>query len=167
MLYLIKSYGPKGKLEPIYKVGYTTSLDSRLYSYFCHNPFIELISTREGDEELETLVHVCLYSLGYRFQKNGRLNEWFIGDINKIQYIFHSTKIYLEKILKRVKIDLYIKNIIDNVELEPYFEDRMRILSEYIGSNPGEIQYLPEKYQCILKNFQFKICQVVDLGKAI
>ena len=30
MLYLIKSYGPKGK--KIYKVGYTTNLDSRLYN---------------------------------------------------------------------------------------------------------------------------------------
>ena len=26
MLYLIKSYGPKGRLEPIYKVGYTIPL---------------------------------------------------------------------------------------------------------------------------------------------
>ena len=27
MLYLIKSYGPKGRLEPIYKVGYTNSFE--------------------------------------------------------------------------------------------------------------------------------------------
>ena len=93
MLYLIKSYGPRGK--KIYKVGYTTSLDNRLNQYFSHNPFIELISVREGDEELETLIHISLYSLGYRFQRDGRLNEWFIGNLSKIQYIFHSTKGYL------------------------------------------------------------------------
>lgn len=145
MLYLIRSYGPGGK--KIYKVGYTSSIERRLNQYFNHNPFIELISSREGDEELETLIHLCLYSLGYRFQKNGRLNEWFIGDLNKIQYIFHSTKKYFEKIFKKIRIDLYIKNIIDNIELEPYFEDRMKILSEYIKSNPNEIQYLPEEYR--------------------
>ena len=99
MLYLIKSYGPRGK--KIYKVGYTTSLDSRLYNYFSHNPFIELISIREGNEELEKLIHVCLYSLGYKFTKGGKLDEWFTGDLNKIQYIFHSTKRYLEKVIWR------------------------------------------------------------------
>lgn len=101
MLYLIKSYGPKGKLEPIYKVGYTSSIENRLNQYFGHNPFIELISVREGDEELETLIHACLYSLGYRFQRDGRLNEWFIGNLSEIQYIFHSTKKYLEKVVWR------------------------------------------------------------------
>ena len=40
MLYLLKSYGSKGKLEPIYKVGYTNSLEKRLNQYFSHNPFI-------------------------------------------------------------------------------------------------------------------------------
>ena len=101
MLYLIKSYGPKGRLEPIYKVGYTNSFEKRLNQYFSHNPFIELISVREGDEELETLIHISLYSLCYRFQRDGRLNEWFIGNLSKIQYIFHSSKRYLEKVVWR------------------------------------------------------------------
>ena len=101
MLYLIKSYGPKGRWEPIYKVGYTNSFEKRLNQYFSHNPFIELISVREGDEELETLIHISLYSLGYRFQRDGRLNEWFIGNLSKIQYIFHSSKRYLEKVVWR------------------------------------------------------------------
>ena len=101
MLYLIKSYGTKGKLEPIYKVGYTNFFEKRLDQYFSLNPFLELSSVREGDQELETLIHVCLYSLGYRFQKDGRLNEWFIGNLSKIQYIFHSSKRYLEKVVWR------------------------------------------------------------------
>ena len=110
MLYLIKSYGPKGRLEPIYKVGYTNYFEKRLNQYFSHNPFIELISTREGDEELETLIHVCLYSLGYKFQRNGRLNEWFCGDLSKIQYIFHSTKYILRIFLKKLE-RIYILKI--------------------------------------------------------
>lgn len=160
MLYLIRSYGPGGK--KIYKVGYTGFIKKRLNQYFNHNPFIELISTREGDEELETLIHVCLYSLGYKFQIHGRLNEWFCGDLSKIQYIFHSTKKYLEKILKKIKTNLYIKNIIDNIELEPYFEDRMRILSEYIKSDLNEIQYLPEKYRKYFENLSIK--DMLDCG---
>ena len=130
--------------------------------YFNHNPFIELISTRKGDKELETLIHVCLYSLGYRFQRNGRLNEWFCGDLSKIQYIFHSTKKYLNNIYKKIRMDLYIKNIIDNLELEPYFEDRMRILSDYIKSNPSEIQYLPEKYRIYFENLSIQ--DMLDCG---
>jgi hypothetical protein len=120
MLYLIKSYGPKGKLEPIYKVGYTTSLDNRLYNYFSHNPFVELISTRGGNEELEKLIHVCLYSLGYKFSKGGKLDEWFIGDLSKIQYIFHSTKRYLEKVIWRNRDKAFSVDSISNINSDSF-----------------------------------------------
>lgn len=56
MLYLIKSYGPKGKLEPIYKVGYTSSIENRLSQYFSHNPFGEI------KKILESLQRVHLVS---------------------------------------------------------------------------------------------------------
>ena len=118
MLYLIKSYGPKGK--KIYKVGYTTSLDNRLNQYFSHNPFIELISTREGDEELEKLIHVCLYSLEYKFTKGGKLDEWFTGDLNKIQYIFHSTKRYLEKVIWRNRDKAFSVDSIGNINSDSF-----------------------------------------------
>ena len=42
-----------------------------------------------------------MYSLGYKFTKGGKLDEWFTGNLNKIQYIFHSTKRYLEKVVWR------------------------------------------------------------------
>ena len=118
MLYLIKSYGPKGK--KIYKVGYTTNLDNRLNQYFSHNPFIELISTREGDEELEKLIHVCLYSLEYKFTKGGKLDEWFTGDLNKIQYIFHSTKRYLEKVIWRNRDKAFSVDSIGNINSDSF-----------------------------------------------
>lgn len=120
MLYLIKSYGPKGKLEPIYKVGYTNSLDNRLYNYFSHNPFVELISVRRGNEELEKLIHVCLYSLGYKFSKGGKLDEWFIGDLSKIQYIFHSTKRYLEKVIWRNRNKAFSIDSISNINSDSF-----------------------------------------------
>ena len=146
MLYLIKSYGPKGKLEPIYKVGYTSSIEKRLNQYFSHNPFIELISVREGDEELETLIHIFLYSLGYKFQKDGRLNEWFCGDLSKIQYIFHSTKRYLEKAVWRNRDKAFSVNDInirsDSFKLlrRLYKENNYKVNSnKYIIKNDGVV----------------------------
>ena len=165
MLYLIKSYGPKGKLEPIYKVGYTNSLEKRLNQYFSHNPFIELISVREGDEELETLIHISLYSLGYRFQRDGRLNEWFIGNLSKIQYIFHSTKGYLEKVVWRNRDkafsvdDINIRSDSFKLLRKLYKENNYKINSNkyiikddvVIKTNTSDLDIL--FYKLLLKNF--------------
>ena len=165
MLYLIKSYGPKGRLEPIYKVGYTNSFEKRLNQYFSHNPFIELISVREGDEELETLIHVCLYSLGYRFQRDGRLNEWFIGNLSKIQYIFHSTKGYLEKVVWRNRDkafsvdDINIRSDSFKLLRKLYKENNYKINSNkyiikddvVIKTNTSDLDIL--FYKLLLKNF--------------
>lgn len=166
MLYLIKSYGPKGKLEPIYKVGYTNSLDSRLYSYFSHNPFVELISVREGNERLEKLIHVCLYSLGYKFSKGGKLDEWFIGDLSKIQYIFHSTKNYLEKIIWRNRNKAFSIDSIGNINSDSfkllrrlYKENNYRISSSrYITKDDKVIKTKTLDldilfYKLLLRNF--------------
>ena len=165
MLYLIKSYGPKGKLEPIYKVGYTNFFEKRLNQYFGHNPFIELISVREGDEELEILIHISLYSLGYRFQRDGRLNEWFIGNLSKIQYIFHSSKRYLEKVVWRNRDRAFS---VDDINIRSdSFKLLRRLYKEYnyringnkyitkddkvIKTNTSDLDIL--FYKLLLKNF--------------
>ena len=165
MLYFIKSYGPKGKLEPIYKVGYTNFFEKRLNQYFGHNPFIELISVREGDEELEILIHISLYSLGYRFQRDGRLNEWFIGNLSKIQYIFHSSKRYLEKVVWRNRDRAFS---VDDINIRSdSFKLLRRLYKEYnyringnkyitkddkvIKTNTSDLDIL--FYKLLLKNF--------------
>ena len=164
MLYLIKSYGPRGK--KIYKVGYTTSLDSRLYNYFSHNPFIELISIREGNEELEKLIHISLYSLGYKFTKGGKLDEWFTGNLNKIQYIFHSTKRYLEKVIWRNRDKAFSVDSIGNINSDS-FKLLRRLYKEYnyringnkyitkddkvIKTNTSDLDIL--FYKLLLRNF--------------
>ena len=164
MLYLIKSYGPRGK--KIYKIGYTTSLDSRLYNYFSHNPFIELISIREGDEELEKLIHISLYSLGYKFTKGGKLDEWFTGDLNKIQYIFHSSKRYLEKVIWRNRDKAFSIDSISNINSDSfklfrrlYKENNYRINGnryitkddKVIKTNTSDLDIL--FYKLLLRNF--------------
>ena len=164
MLYLIKSYGPKGK--KIYKIGYTTSLDNRLNQYFSHNPFIELISIREGNEELEKLIHISLYSLGYKFTKGGKLDEWFTGDLNKIQYIFHSTKKYLEKVIWRNRDKAFSIDSISNINSDS-FKLLRRLYKEYnyringnryitkddkvIKTNTSDLDIL--FYKLLLRNF--------------
>ena len=95
MLYLVKSYFPLGKF--IYKIGFSedSNIESRLSSYFYMNPGSEIISLRQGDEVLEDLIHYYLYYLGYRYQKNNKLDEWFIGD-PEVLSIFHISRNSLE-----------------------------------------------------------------------
>lgn len=55
MLYLVKSYLHLGK--HIYKIGFTDNIERRRSHYFYSAPGNELITTREGDELLEKLIH--------------------------------------------------------------------------------------------------------------
>lgn len=118
MLYLIKSFGRDGK--SILKIGYTDDLNRRMSQYFYNNPCFELIATREGDELLEDMIQVYLKSLGYQYQRSGRLNEWFI-DTPEIYQIFH---IYQEK-LERVGAiykKLGIKSTAKAIDILNWFE---------------------------------------------
>ena len=96
MLYLVKSY-LKGN-NFIYKIGFSedSNINTRLSSYFYMNPGSEIISLREGDKLLEDLIHYYLYYLGYRYQKNNKLDEWFIGD-PEVLSIFHISRKSLER----------------------------------------------------------------------
>lgn len=94
MLYLIRSFGRGGK--SILKIGYTEDINRRINQYFYYSPGFELITTREGDELLEDMIQMYLKFLGYQFQKDGRLNEWFIDNF-MISQIFHIHRKRLEK----------------------------------------------------------------------
>ena len=91
MLYLVKSY-LKGN-NFIYKIGFSedSNIESRLSSYFYMNPGSEIISLRQGDEELEDLFHYYLYYLGYRYKINNKLDDWLIGELTVLN-IFHISK---------------------------------------------------------------------------
>lgn len=94
MIYLLRSYGPKEK--SILKIGFSDNIDNRLSQYFYHNPYSEVLSTREGDEVLESLLHLYLKFLGFQYKKNGKLNEWFMND-NRVYQVFHISQESLEK----------------------------------------------------------------------
>ena len=170
MLYLVKSY-LKGN-NFIYKIGFSedSNIETRLSSYFYMNPGSEIISLRQGDEVLEDLIHYYLYYLGYRYQKNNKLDEWFIGD-PEVLSIFHISRKSLErKIWKhrdkvfnidKIKSDrtldfqlfryLYLKNK-DNFIGEKYkvTEDK-----KLIRLNPKEIDII--FYNSLLKYFPEEI----------
>lgn len=97
MLYLLRSYGVGGR--SILKIGFTDNIEARAYSYFSSNPFILMISVREGDTMLESLIHRYLYSLGLQYNMEGRsLEEWFIDD-PRVLSIFHISRETLERIM--------------------------------------------------------------------
>ena len=170
MLYLVKSY-LKGN-NFIYKIGFSedSNIESRLSNYFYMNPGSEIISLRQGDEVLEDLIHYYLYYLGYRYQKNNKLDEWFIGN-PEVLNIFHISRKSLErKIWKhrdkvfnkdKIKSDkssdfqlfryLYLKNK-DNFIGEKYkvTEDK-----KLIRLNPKEIDII--FYNSLLKYFPEEI----------
>ena len=104
MIYLIKSYLPLGKY--IYKVGYTNNMIRRHYHYFYANPGFEMVSTREGDELLEKLLHYYLYHKGFQYKKNGKLDEWFLGN-TEVRNIFHYPREKIEKELWKHREEIF------------------------------------------------------------
>ena len=78
MIYLIRTYGDGGKSA--LKIGFASNLETRMSQYFYMNPFFKIISSREGDELLEDLLHYYLYYKGFQYKIDGKLNEWFIDD---------------------------------------------------------------------------------------
>ena len=83
MIYLIRTYGDEGKSA--LKVGFANDLNIRMSQYFYMNPFFKPISSREGDELLEDLLHYYLYYKGFQYKIDGKLNEWFIDDPKVIE----------------------------------------------------------------------------------
>lgn len=74
MLYLFGS-GTYGKSKSFLKVGYTDDLDTRIKQYKLHNPGGILIDSRDGDELLESKLHLRLF-----YYKEDFLDEWFYDE---------------------------------------------------------------------------------------
>jgi hypothetical protein len=178
MLYLVKSYLKGNKF--IYKIGFSedSNIETRLSSYFYMSPGSEIISLRQGDELLENLIHYYLYYLGYRYQKNNKLDEWFIGD-PEVLSIFHISRESLERKLwkyrdkifniDKIKSDksldlqlfkyLYVKNK-DNFVGERYIVTENK---EIIKLNPKGIDIV--FYNSLLKYFPEEIIKLPNISE--
>lgn len=123
MIYLIETtYYNKDTKEvlDLLKIGYTKDIDSRIDSYYLHNPECRLLDTREGNTELESYFHSLYNKYSYPKRK-----EWFYYS-QEIVDNFH-------------KISLEDKYLISK-------EDYIVGFREYLKSEVPEIQELKSKY---------------------
>ena len=76
MIYLIQSVykDDNDNYHDILKIGYTSNLEKRLSHYTSHNFGFKLLKTREGNEELEKLLH---YYFNKYLIKESHNREWF------------------------------------------------------------------------------------------
>ena len=102
MIYLIRSHG-KGE-SSLLKIGYTDSLEARNYSYIEHNPLLEIIDTREGDEELELTLQ-----LRFSYHKADILKEWFSDEKEIIDH-FQDTLDDIDMWLWIHREDVFLEN---------------------------------------------------------
>lgn len=118
MLYLIRSFGRNNK--SVLKVGFTDEIKNRVSTYKYHNPFSELISTREGSLLDETRIHTYLRSLGYKLDL---LDEWFINCDN-VNQLFHKSFETMNKVIWKDRNNLFRKDdfLKENIMNELYQE---------------------------------------------
>jgi hypothetical protein len=118
MLYLIRSFGRNNKSA--LKVGFTDEIKNRVSTYKYHNPFSELISTREGSLLDETRVHTYLRSLRYKLDL---LDEWFIN-CDKVNQLFHKSFETMNKVIWENRNNLFRKDdfLKENIMNELYQE---------------------------------------------
>lgn len=119
MIYLIRSHG-KGD-SSLLKIGYTSSLKARNYSYIEHNPLLEIIDTREGDEELELTLQ-----LRFSYYKANILKEWFNDEEDIIKH-FQDSLDNLDTWLWLHRDDIFLENTrsqkIKNIFKRIYFKN--------------------------------------------
>lgn len=119
MIYLIQDayIDENDNFHKILKIGYTSNIDSRMSQYISHNFGFKLLKTREGDEELEKLLH---YHFNKYLIKELHNREWFeyndeiINEFEKLEKEELSSK--LSNFNKRKKV--YEEKITDDLLLE-------------------------------------------------
>ena len=119
MIYLIQDayIDENDNFHKVLKIGYTSNIDSRISQYTSHNFGFKLLKTREGDEELEKLLH---YYFNKYLIKESHNREWFeyndeiINEFDKFEKEELSSK--LSNFSKRRKV--YEEKITDDLFLE-------------------------------------------------
>lgn len=107
MIYLIRTFGRGGKSA--LKVGYTGDGNKRMGNYRIENPFFETVAKRDGDEEVEKLLHLYITALG---KKTNFLDEWFL-DCAEVQGAFHHDLRRIERWVWRKREELFTTSDLD------------------------------------------------------
>lgn len=132
MIYLIQDCykDDSGNYHDILKIGFTDNLERRDQQYRSNNFGYKIIDTREGDEELEKLLHKYYNKYLIKFSRN---REWFEYNdeiINSFRVLDKSFLIDLFKEEEELIItDEYLLNIYDNNVI--LFEKVKNFLNEF------------------------------------
>lgn len=158
MIYLIQDayIDENDNFHKVLKIGYTSNIDSRISQYTSHNFGFKLLKTREGDEELEKLLH---YHFNKYLIKESHNREWFeyndeiINEFEKLEKEELSSKlsnfnkrkkVYEEKItddllLKLCKnnLDLFseIRTFLNDFNINKNFERRIKSYCIFLDKN--------------------------------
>ncbi len=158
MIYLVQDayIDENDNFHKILKIGYTSNINSRMSQYTSHNFGFKLLKTREGDEELEKLLH---YYFNKYLIKEPYNREWFeyndkiINEFDKLEKEELSSKlsnfnkrkkVYEEKItddllleLCKNDLDLFseIRTFLNDFNINRNFERRMRSYCIFLDKN--------------------------------
>ena len=158
MIYLIQDayIDENDNFHRILKIGYTSNLDTRLSQYTSHNFGFKLLDSREGDEELEKLLH---YHFNKYLIKESHNREWFeynneiINNFSRLEKDELSSrlsnfnkrrKVYEEKItddllleLCENDLDLFskIRVFLDEFNINRNFVRRMKLYCMFLDKN--------------------------------
>ena len=152
MIYLIETtYYNKDTEEvlDLLKIGYTKDIDSRVDSYYLHNPECKLLDTREGDTELESYFH-SLYNK-YSYPKR---REWFYYSqeiVDNFQKISLGDKYLIDKDEYIIGFREYLRSEIPGIQelKSKYLEDILKEIEELSRKEGLEDLYNPEFHRSL------------------
>ena len=152
MIYLIETtYYNKDTKEvlDLLKIGYTKDIDSRIDSYYLHNPGCKLLDTREGDTELESYFH-SLYNK-YSYPKR---REWFYYSqeiVDNFQNISLDDKYLIDKDKYIIGFREYLKSEVPGIQelKKKYLDDILKEIEELSKKEGLEELYNPEFHRSL------------------
>ena len=150
MIYLIKTafYNKEtNNFSHALKIGYTNDIKSRLSLYHSDNPYVELLSTQEGDQFIEGLYHN--YFKDYRLSIPGRSmnREWLEYNDEIIEKF---DKLSLCELLCEYKVENAGERLFKNILLELFFDD------------PNEASNFQKNYEDIISEWKLLVFREED-----
>ena len=152
MIYLIETtYYNKDTKEvlDLLKIGYTKDINSRIDSYFLHNPECRLLDTREGNTELESYFHSLYNKYSYPKRK-----EWFYYSqeiVDNFQKISLEDKYLISKEDYIVGFREYLKSEVPGIQelKSKYLDSILKEIEELSVSEGLEELYNPEFHRSL------------------
>ena len=152
MIYLIETtYYNKDTKEvlDLLKIGYTKDIDSRIDSYYLHNPECKLLDTREGDTELESYFHFLYNKYSYPKRR-----EWFYYSqeiVDNFQKISLDDKYLIDKDEYIIGFREYLRSEVPGIQelKSKYLEDILKEIEELSRKEGLEELYNPEFHRSL------------------